>query len=1112
MLEVELLGGLRITWQGAAPTRVVTPRLGSLLAFLLLRWPRAVPRAELAGTFWPDVPDELSRSNVRKGLHRLRQILPEADRYVDLGGQEIRWRTDAPVSLDVLEFERLAGGDDVPSLQAAARLYRGDLVPQCYDDWIAPERERLRELYGRVLRRLIWIHEERREYEPAIRYARQLMRTDPLAEDAYGQLMRVLALKGDRTSAIAVYRRGRDVLARELGVEPGPAMRSLFEHLSTRPERLKRPTAGLPPLVGRESEWATLWQLLQSAGSGCAQCALLVGEPGVGKTRLAEELLAGAADLGWTGAYARCYPSEGTLAYALVTAWLRARPLPRIDACWRAEVARVLPEADDDGSAPETSAARPQPWQRHRLFEGLARAILAGEPLALVADDLQWCDRDTLEWLAYLLRYAPRARLLLVAAVRAGEPEDSGPLARLLTALRARDQLTVLPVEPLDAQATGHLAQSVAGRPLQPQLQERLYRETGGNPLFVLETVRQGLPRGLEASTAGLPSSVDAVIAQRLGALSERARQMSGLAAAVGQAFTMELLTKTRLFNEAATVRAIEELCRRRMVHEIGTGLYDFTHDRLREVAYRELSPARQRWYHRRLAEALEATAAAGTDRAARIAAQWEGAQLPARAVRHYQEVALSARQVHAHGVAIRAYLRLLALLPVEERPRVLLQLGETYQLTGQFVAAGERYREALALAVAGGDRTLEGWCRTRLGRLLMFKRLHRESLAELMTALQIWEASNAGSAMREVLWILGTGHRFEGEFEAALAHFARVATMAREDGDLWRAGEATGQQGLIHHAQGATEQAARAFSSQYSLASEAGDLLGVLRALAWLAELCAEQGDAHRARICHSLGLERSFSLVGQNRERVPEREGAVFWELADMPVSPADHAELSLLGAKLGDLWAVAVFAGHLGWDCLALDALDDAERCFTLALAFESTIPIPYNRCRHLHGLAEVACRQGHTARAQDLAQEAWRWAERMRRTDVGLAAWGLSLCISVSGDASRRNDSITAAEALLSRTAQAADRAQIHQLLWQLDPRREGDRTAAARLLRQLHRRHPCEAHRRAYMRLAGRPLPRGFVPPLPSQLPSQVPPLDALLSRLETVRGDLGPAR
>lgn len=236
MLDISLLGGLRLVHDGVV-LRLASARLQSLLGHLTLHRRKAVPRAYLAGLLWADSSPAQSLTNLRQLLHDLRCELPGADRFVDFGGQEVRWREDAPYTLDVADFESAVAEGSPRSLRAAVEMYAGDLLPGCYDEWILPERERLRQAYHGAQERLADWLEKAGEHEEAALHARRLLMHDPLREETHRQLMRLCALRGDGSGVVRAYRDCAAVLRDELGVEPSPPTRDLFERLrATAPE------------------------------------------------------------------------------------------------------------------------------------------------------------------------------------------------------------------------------------------------------------------------------------------------------------------------------------------------------------------------------------------------------------------------------------------------------------------------------------------------------------------------------------------------------------------------------------------------------------------------------------------------------------------------------------------------------------------------------------------------------------------------------------------------------------------------------------------------------------------------------------------------------------
>lgn len=677
-LQVRLLGQFRLTVDGRPVDGPTTARLQSLFAYLLLHADAPQPRAHLSFTFWPDASESNARNNLRQLLHQLRQTLPDPDRYLRADANSVQWAPDSSFSLDVALFDRAVAEAEVAGrvgdaaqlracLERAVELCQGPLLPSCYDDWIGPARERLARRCEDAVAALVGLLEEQREYASAIARVRHWLQHDPLDEEAYRRLMRLLALAGDRVAALQAYRQCKDALRRELAAEPSAATVRAYERIRGAEPGPPAPSGGRAPaalpLVGRQAEWSRLREAWERAVLGRACFALVTGDAGIGKSRLAEELLTWAQRQGVATAKTRCYAAEGRLSLAPVSEWLRSDALSphlaRLEDVWRVEVARILPEL----LAAQPGLPRPAPMtefgDRLRFFEGLARAALvAPPPLLLLIDDLQWCDRETIEWLHFLSRFDPEARLLVLGTARSEELDAAHPLPALLRHLRSASQLVEIALEPLDAAETAELAAQVGNRVFDADAATRLYRETEGNPLFVVETVRAesggdpppGVP---EQGIPGLPPRAHAVIAGRLAQLSDHARETAAAAAVIGRAFDLEVLVRL-VGDEDVVVRALDELWRKRIVREQGPNAYDFTHDKLRDVAYGETSAPQRRRLHRRVAEALVAAHEKDLDPvSAQIAAHYESAGLFEQAIPHYSRAAVVAQGVYAHDEAM---------------------------------------------------------------------------------------------------------------------------------------------------------------------------------------------------------------------------------------------------------------------------------------------------------------------------------------------------------------------------------------------------------------------------------------------------------------------------
>lgn len=694
-LQVRLLGGFGLSFDGEPVTSIDAPRLQSLLAYLALNRGVDQPRERLAYLFWPDSDEAQARTNLRQALHLLRRALPESERFLETEARVVRWRADAPVELDVAEFQRFLGrageaadagaaDDQREALEGAVALYAGDLIPDCYDDWVVEDRERLREAYAGAAERLAELLELAREYRGAIPLTRQLVDRDPLNEAFCRRLMRLQALSGDRAAALRVYHGLATALAREMGVEPRPDTREEYERLlePAEGEPAKQgpsPAAG-SPLIGRDAEWEALRAGWRRAAGGESVLGVVSGEAGIGKSRLCEELCDWVVQQGFAAAASRCYSAAGGLAYAPIVELLRSPAvtpgLRRLADPWLVELARLLPELLDQ--RPDLSPPAPlgDDSQRVRLLDALSNAVLAeGGPLLIAIDDLQWCDSETLDWLHYLLRSRPDAPLLVLASARSEELGPDHPAQPLLVATRTTGQAVELELEPLDPADTAVLAANVAGGELDDERQQLLHRETEGNPLFVVEWMRAGLIDDLpaapeyeqEPSPRELPPRAHAVIEARLAQLTEDGQELASLAATVGRAFTFEVLAAASSRGEDQVVEALDELWERRIVREQGRDAYDFSHDKLREAAYLRAGSARRRILHRRVAQALERLYGADLDGVSgQLAAHYERAGWIERAIRFYARAAELAQSVYANERAIALFSKALELLADE--------------------------------------------------------------------------------------------------------------------------------------------------------------------------------------------------------------------------------------------------------------------------------------------------------------------------------------------------------------------------------------------------------------------------------------------------------------
>jgi DNA-binding SARP family transcriptional activator/tetratricopeptide (TPR) repeat protein len=677
-LQIRLLGQFGAALDGRPLTKLTAARLQSLFTYLVLHAGEPQSRAQLAFLFWPDVAESNARNNLRQLLHQLRDALEGAAGSLETNASAVRWAPTAQWFADVTVFEEAlakagratASGHSVRCrayLERALQLCGGPLAPSCYDEWIASDRDRLVRQCKTAVQQFVECVEATREYKAAIPYVEHWLQHDPSEEEAYRCLMRLHALCDDRVAALRVFRDCREALRRELDIEPSEPTLRLYRRIEGEDGTIVAPACDVASaLVGRSDEWLVLRRTWDAAATGSARFTLIEGEAGIGKSRLAAELVAWATRQGLAAATTRCYAAEGRLALAPVADWLRNEALRsnlhQLDDVWLAEVSRIVPELP---TAPRP-AVQLGSGERLLLFEALARAIMtAPAPLLLVIDDLQWCDLETLQWLHFLLRFDSNASLLVVGTVRSEELSRSHPVRDLKRRLEEESVLTHVSLQPLNPSETATLASQVIHRPFDDAAAKRLYRETEGNPLFVVEMMRAdgGLALDSTSSRSALPPRVHAVIAGRLAKVSEVARQVVSTAATVARACDVSILTQTIGCSERELTAALDELWQKRIMREREPNTYDFTHDKLREVAYEEIGAPGRRSLHRSVARALEAGDAATLDSVSgQIAAHFDRAGLSELAIPYYIRAAAVAQSVYANGEALTQAERGLAL------------------------------------------------------------------------------------------------------------------------------------------------------------------------------------------------------------------------------------------------------------------------------------------------------------------------------------------------------------------------------------------------------------------------------------------------------------------
>lgn len=1142
-LRIHLLGSFRLLHGDRPVAGFDQGRLQELLAYLLLHRNSPVSRQHLAFLFWPDSTEEQARTNLRNLWHRLRRVLLDAHRFLTADELTVQWRGDAPCWLDVALFEdclhrarTATDGEQLHHLEQAVAAYGGDLLPGSYSDWLLAWRDRLAQAYVAALERLATLYEERRDYRQAIGHTQALLRHDPLHEPAYARLMRLQALSDNRAAALHTYHTCATVLRRELDVEPGPATRELYEQLLTIKTQAVTParTEAAIPLVGRETEWAQLLQTWRQAAHH-PRLLLICGEAGIGKTRLADTLAEWVGRQGIAALTAHCYAAGGELAYVPVVAWLRGAARAPLADPWLRELARLLPEILVE--RPDLPPPEPlvEGWQRLRLFDALAQAVLTGHSaVLLVLDDVQWCDRDTLDWLHFLLTARPdqgrRPHLLVVATLRSEESETNSALSAWRAELARAGKLIEVELGPLSQDATLSLADRVADRPLDRALGPLLYQDSEGHPLFIVEMVRTGFGQthGTTATHTGtmraagmaLPDRVRQVLEARLAQLSPQTRGVLDLAAVVGRAFTFNVLAHATDLDEEILVGCLDECWRKRIIREQGEDAYDFSHDKLRETVYAGLSRTRRRWLHGRVAQALEALHAGDLDTVSgQIAVHYEQAGKPQAAVAFYRQAATVAQHIYANSEAIRVYQHLLhsglgKSLSAADTIGVKLALGEVWRVNGQWAEAQAINLEVIESAGASGDLALQAQAQRALADVLRLQGHYDSALEWLSRAKAGFEAVGNWRGVVSALWTMGEVYWFKGDHKQALAALERQLQIATDIDDQRGVCEALDTMGMVYWSQGDWDESVDCCLRSIAIAEPLGYHLVITRAAITVGNVRASQGATADA--------VRWYLRAGVLARHIDDRQ-VLAWAIANIAevfeqcgfyLRALDGNERAVqIALEIGDRWTACLIIASLGTVVEHLHCPRQAEFLYRKAIDYGRLLGIPSYLSGMLINLVRLLLDQNRAAEALPLYNETMEMISRvvgkhLAGSDRRFEARMLGIRLHHVLGHLTESASLAELHALL-HLASPVQKAAIYYEMWRLAPNDEGARLAAAELYRSQHSQTGIETYRRRFRELTGETLPDP--PPLPDALelnPASPADLNGLMDRLAPILAKL----
>jgi class 3 adenylate cyclase len=769
--------------------------------------------------------------------------------------------------------------------------------------------------------------------------------------------------------------------------------------------------------VGRDGELDRLGQLWKEAAAGELRVALVAGEPGVGKTRLAAEVARRVYDEGATVLAGRCDEDLGVPYQPFVEALRHfvdhAASLSERLGRYGGELTRLVPELGERVPGLPAPLRSDPETERYRLFEAATDWLAVAsveEPLLVVLDDLQWAAKPTLLLLRHVVRTGS-GRVLIVGTYRDSELTHDHPLVEVVSGLRARLGVERRPLTGLDDVAVAAFVEQAAGRTLDQAglaLARAVYEETEGNPLFVREVLRHlaetGAIERLEGGWTtrrpvdqlGIPEGVREAVGHRLSRLSGPTNLALRVAAVVGPEFELGVVQAAGDLSEEALLDAVEEAAAARLLIEVSATRFRFAHALIRATVYESTTAARKVAFHRKAAEAIERIhAGALDDYVPTLAHHWAKACAPvtdvARAVEYAQRAGDRALVQLAHDEAAGYYASALELLdaagadPADPRRlELLIGRGEAQRRSGD-----EGYRQTLLDAADLARRLGDA---TALARAAL-----ANSLGDIWTGpfevdaarIEVLESALAAVGDTDarprarLLATLGLELFWHPDAERRLALSAEALTIARRLSDPETLAHVLlARDYTIHSPDNATERLT-ATDELLAIADASGDPVLASRALGLRFKAAMELADVAEA----ERSLARNRAIVGDLGQPsltwATMHHHATLLILRGAPEAEAASDAAYEFGATAGRTFGGAFRTSHrfaLYWHQGRLGELDEIVRQFaerTPNLFFKALDARILADAGHREGAAGVFDEFAAIGFAHPTHNTAWLW---------------------------------------------------------------------------------------------------------------------------------------
>ena len=896
--------------------------------------------------------------------------------------------------------------------------------------------------------------------------------------------------------------------------------------------QLQEPVYALP-MIGRETELQQIQQRLALARQGRGQIIGITAEAGMGKSRLAAEVIKQAIEQGFAGYGGECLSHGVNSSYLVWHNLLRGffdfdpfgtieKQIKHLEAELTAIDPTLIPRlpllnralnlAIPDNDFTRPMDAKLQKTSREALIVDCIHHVATENPLLLVLEDCHWMDSLSDDLLLAVGRNIANVPVLIMVIYRTPESDSGRPqIARLAHYHEVfLKEFTTTEAEKLIGLKLVRFFGQLGSIPA--EFVERITERAQGNPFYIDEMINLIRDRGIDPSdvealqTLDLPGSLHSLIISRLDQLAEAAKTTLKVASVIGRLFKARWLWA--VYPKLGTPARVKEQLA--LLHKLDITPVDqpdleeveylFKHILTREVAYESLAVATRRMLHEQIGLYIERSFPHERDQYVDLLAYHFGLSRNTEKQQVYFRMAGKAAQAaYANDAAIEYYQRLLPLLPPSEQSGVMLELGTVWQLVGKWDDAEEVYEQALALARQLHDEAAQALCEYKQGALLRFKGAYDEALDWLAHAQARLEALGDQPGLVNVLLEAGIVYWSQGEYARALSLFERCEQIGR-DSDNWRGiYRAVGNMGNLYRTQGQYDRALRCYDQCYQIATQLDDRLGAGVATGNNGGVYLDKDDYPRAldsfvqyfNISLELGYRYGMEIAVGNMGEVYEKQGDYRRSLACYRYNLSVALEI---GDRLGvgfAIWGMAKAYVEQGW-------YETAATLLQQAITIGRILDTPYELCEFLYTRADLLTRQEQYEQALLVNEEALQIAAEVNHPQIQLDARLLQGRLRSAANPVEARELLAQ---LLDAGQSEADRAAVLYEIGRLAEKDVGEETAV--LYQTLYQRTPNIKYKRRYEKLTGTTLPTPpNLPPLPPIVTNFPVTLEPLLQQVD----------